>query len=706
MSFRVSMLAGAAIVASIGAVAALQNPPPTPQPPPAPQQQPPTFRGTTNLVLVDAYPHNKDGRVVEGLTAEDFQVLEDGKPQKVESFEFVRIETGLSESERRDPNNTREMLALAADPHNRVFVVFLDALHVTVAGSHEIRRPLVEALNRIIAPNDLFGVVTQNHRPIDLVLGRRLMSVEEQLTKYWPWGERQRLSSDPTDPVEDELKRCFAGSKIADGPVMRLLEDVLIERRRADRTLSALENMVAYLATLREARSMLLLVSAGWVISPSNQALQHQPLGTPEVAPPVGILSGKLTTARPVDGTGDTLGCNSEFLRLASIDFDRRQRDLINVANRSNVSFYPINPQGLEVFDTDLSKPVIPNKNSEPSRDGTILTREFDRVDTRTDSLRVLAENTGGVAVVQTNDLGAGLKKIVDDVSAYYLLGYYSTNTRNDGGIRRIEVKMRPAGLTVSARRGYRAPDARAEARAISSAAVTAAASAAPPGMDEALGVLSRLRPNGDLFTYGVARDAELQIVVELAGRQLEMGGWANGGKVQVKVTGAAGEAVGEATGAIEPGARGVTVRVPVTGDGPWHVSASAIAGAQSVDDRADVRVAPVSLLGAPLLYRATPSPRSVLRPVADFQYRRTERAHVEWPMAKPLDQRTARVLDRRGQPLPLGATVTERDVDGKPQLAVDVNLAPLSEGDYLIEVTAGAGTITDQKIVAIRVVR
>jgi hypothetical protein len=94
-------------------------------------------------VLVDAYPHNKDGRVVEGLTAEDFQVLEDGKPQKVESFEFVRIETGLSESERRDPNNTREMLALAADPHNRVFVVFLDALHVTVAGSHEIRRPLV-----------------------------------------------------------------------------------------------------------------------------------------------------------------------------------------------------------------------------------------------------------------------------------------------------------------------------------------------------------------------------------------------------------------------------------------------------------------------------------------------------------------------------------------------------------------------------------
>jgi hypothetical protein len=144
---------------------------------------------------------------------------------------------------------------------------------------------------------------------------------------------------------------------------------VLIERRRADRTLSALENMVAYLATLREARSMLLLVSAGWVISPSNQRCSTNRSGLQKWRRP-SASSAATDHSAAVDGTGDTLGCNSEFLRLASIDFDRRQRDLINVANRSNVSFYPINPQGLEVFDTDLSKPVIPNKNSEPSRDG------------------------------------------------------------------------------------------------------------------------------------------------------------------------------------------------------------------------------------------------------------------------------------------------------------------------------------------------
>src|SRR5262249_36393858 len=158
------------------------------------------FRGGAVLVTVDVYPQ-RDGRIAEGLTASDFQILEDGKPQKIENWEFVRVEPG-PEAGRRDPNTQRESLELAADPHNRVFVAFLDALHTTVAGSHDIRAPLVDTLNRIVAPNDLFGVMTQNIEPRHLVLGRRTLSVEEQLTRYWPWGERSRITSDPTDPAE------------------------------------------------------------------------------------------------------------------------------------------------------------------------------------------------------------------------------------------------------------------------------------------------------------------------------------------------------------------------------------------------------------------------------------------------------------------------------------------------------------------------
>jgi len=134
------------------------------------------FRGGANLVTVDAYPR-RDGRIVEGLTPPDFEVLEDGTPQTIDQFEFVRVEP-IPEAERRDPRTQAEMLQLAADPHNRVFVTYLDTYHVSVTGSHDIRGPLLDMLNRIVAPNDLFGVTTSKLRPSSLTLGRKLLSVE------------------------------------------------------------------------------------------------------------------------------------------------------------------------------------------------------------------------------------------------------------------------------------------------------------------------------------------------------------------------------------------------------------------------------------------------------------------------------------------------------------------------------------------------
>src|SRR6188508_1015846 len=114
-----SGVAAVAIAASSFVATAQQQTPPQ-------QQRPPVFRGESVLVTVDVYPQ-RDGKIVEGLKASDFEVLEDGKPQTA----------------RRDPNNLKEMLELAGDPHNRVFVVFLDQLHVTIDGSYRTRRPMV-----------------------------------------------------------------------------------------------------------------------------------------------------------------------------------------------------------------------------------------------------------------------------------------------------------------------------------------------------------------------------------------------------------------------------------------------------------------------------------------------------------------------------------------------------------------------------------
>ena len=99
------------------------------------------------------------------------------------------------------------------------------------------------------------------------------------------------------------------------------------------------------------------------------------------------------------------------------------------------------------------------------------------------------------------------------------------------------------------------------------------------------------------------------------------------------------------------------------------------------------------SALGEPICLLGGPSSRAPLQPATRFEFHRNERLRVEWPRLQTIDERVARVLDRRGQPLPVPATVTEiTDNRGGPRLAVDVNFAPFAEGDYVLEFTVNGG--------------
>jgi VWFA-related protein len=667
-----------------------------------PSQRPPIFRGESVLVTVDAYPQ-RDGRIVEGLTPADFQVLEDGKPQTVENLEFVRIEPSLSESLRRDPNSLNEMYALVADPHIRVFVALLDQLHVSIAGAHASRRPLVDALNRLIGPDDVFAVMTQNTDPRMLTFGRRLLSIEEQLASYWDWGEKNRFGLDVTDPMEQQLKDCFEFKPtaqhppwmISDNGQRRYLYELLIDRRREDRTLTALERLVDRLSGMREARTVALLITEGWRLFPNDRQLAEAASEYGATLPLVGSASGTLVVGDRggVTGQGFAKICKDELIRLASINDARRLQDLITRANRANVSFYPVNPQGLQTADTPISVANQPSSLEDSTR-----------LRTRLDGLRTLADNTDGIAIVNTNDLGAGMKRIVDDVSAYYLLGYYSTNPAHDGRFRRIDVKMKPPNVNVRARRGYFAPSD----KPVPGTIVAPPARPAPPkGLEDALGELSRLRSGADLFTRGAIVGDRLQMAVELASSRSTVIPWSNGADVRVIATGADGVAMPAATAHIDANTRGVLLSVPVTGTpATVRVVAKVSAGGESLDDAADVRRAIAGLVGEPVLYRGRPAATSPLRPVADLAYLRTERVHVEWALVGDIDQRSARLLNRTGQPLAVPVSVTERDTDGRRVVAADLNLAPLSPGQYAIELTVGRGGVTELRFVAFRVLQ
>lgn len=663
-------------------------PPPAPQTPPPPQQQP-VFRAGVNLITVDAYPQ-RNGKIVPDLKAEDFEVYEDGKLQKVESFSFIRIEPGPVDTSLKDPNTVTESLKLAADPANRVFVLYLDMYHVTVAGSHDIRQPLANMFGDLLAPNDLFGIMTPLLRPQDLALGRVSLGVEEQLMKYWPWGQRDNsIKKDPNDLF---LESCFVNRPdngqpwiVNDGAAQRNLADVMIARRREDATIASVESLISYLGAIRESRKSILLITPGWILYQRDDA-----------------IFGQITTL-PFASSSVFAPCMQAAQNLLSIDDQQRMRELIDRANRNNVTFYPVSPQGLQVFDTPINESLGVNLGPTAPIGGSVALTELDRSRARSSSDRTLAENTDGIAVVDTNDLRTGLKRVMDDMSAYYLLGYYSTNGKPDGKFHKIQVKTKQPGVTMKARRGYVAPSA---IEAAAGAAMASKPAAGPSPVDTALGSLARLDKAPEVLVYGVASATDLSVIVELASAMVGRAAWAESA-VQATITDAAGATVATLKGKIDAGSRGLTLTTPLGfGAGPWRVFVHVDGRDDSREERLTVAPPAGVVLGDMTVFRGTPAATSALRPVADFEFRRNERVHIEWPIVSALDQRTARLLDRRGQPLALDVTLTERPATSGSVLAADVNLGPLAPADYVIEVTAGHGTDTERKLVAFRVIQ
>lgn len=152
----------------------------------APSQPPPRFRGGTNLVRVDALA-TKNGVPVQDLTADEFEVFEDGAPQKIENFEHIVVEPAPSRA-RLDPSSVDQAIQLAADPHRRVFVIYLDTGHVDFGGRHDVTAPLIDFMNRVMNDDDLIGVMTPEMGPHQITFGRKTDVIERGLRTNWTWG--------------------------------------------------------------------------------------------------------------------------------------------------------------------------------------------------------------------------------------------------------------------------------------------------------------------------------------------------------------------------------------------------------------------------------------------------------------------------------------------------------------------------------------
>jgi VWFA-related protein len=435
-------------IAAIALLAALAQSPQGSQPP-SPSQQPPRFRGGTNLVRVDAFA-TKDGVPVQDLKAEDFEIFEDGAPQKIDNFEHIVIEPTPGGT-RVDPSSVSQAIQQAGDPHRRVFVIFLDNEHVDFVGSSHIMEPLIDFMNRVMSDDDLVGVMTPEMGPQQITFGRKTDVIDVGLRKN-TWGRRDSVMLDDREKLYDQ---CFPKVVGVEAGNMSALATEMAVRRREKMVLDSLSDLAHYMEAIRDGRTAVVTVSNGWVLygpNPSMMIKREKPAGDadpmPGTPPPVGVGKGGTLMNRPENeanstGNPDRTECDKDRLALANLDDAQYFREIIGRANRANVSFYTIDPGGSE----GLGQPPQ-------------IMREIVNVKARHGSLATLATDTNGIFLLNSTDLGNELRRIADDLTSYYLMGYYSTNPKLDGHYRTITVRSKRPRVEVRARQGYRAASA------------------------------------------------------------------------------------------------------------------------------------------------------------------------------------------------------------------------------------------------------
>lgn len=432
-----------------------QTPPPTP---PAQAEQTPTFRADINFVRVDVIVTDKQGNPVHDLRQEDFEVTEDGKPQAIQTFKLVNVseDTGVGTDPPREVRNVIEEQTEAARDDVRLFAIFLDDYHVRLGNSMRAREPIARFVESQLNPKDMLGIMYPLWSISDVMFTRNRKSIASAIREF----QGRKYDYTPRNIFEERY--------------VHYVSTMEAERIRNQVTLSALKGLITRLGGLGERRKAIVLISEGFTNSLPPQ-VQDQ------IATCNGGPCGNQPRSRPdpVGGQGGPMQARmdaQEFFLQTDILSDIRS--VYELANRYNTAIYAVDPRGLAPFEFDLSTQGQANVS---------LTKDRAMLESTMDTLRILADETDGRAIVNSNDLDKGLRQIVRDSSAYYLLGYTSTLSQPDGKFHKINVRVKRPGLQLRARPGYLAMNAVEAERATA----TTKRAGPPAAVTEALGTLA-----------------------------------------------------------------------------------------------------------------------------------------------------------------------------------------------------------------------
>jgi len=375
-------------------------------------QQTPTFRASVKLIDIDVIATDKDGKFIRDLTRDDFEIIEDGKVQDLQTFSFVDVPPGEVAPAPSVPGLEPDTVSNAA-VIGRIFAILMDSPSSRLCPSDAAYLPLVRrAANSFIddymVPGDQAAVIH--------VLGTYKASQTFTASKPLLHAAIDRYGTGLTGPIGDVVTASSADS--LEGPTG------VEQANRQLETFRTIEDLATRLGSVSGRRKSILWMGA---------QLRFSIPDCPDTMPP----------RQPSDPIRFTkLDCEAIRQRWGTLD--AAYRDALSAATRNNVVIHAIDPCGL----TTVLTVGAPGQASEPA--------ELDRMS----ALRAVAEDTGGLSVVGTNNFAGGFQNIVRESSTYYVLGYAPATEYRDGKFHNVQVRVKKRGVQVRARKGYTAPKA------------------------------------------------------------------------------------------------------------------------------------------------------------------------------------------------------------------------------------------------------
>jgi VWFA-related protein len=380
--------------------------------PPASGQQPQVFRAGVDVIRLDVNVVDKDNQPIAGLTADDFQVFEDGKAQRivaVSEIDAVAADPAPSPWMRTATRDvaTNDLVDLAGT--GRVFAILLDDFNTPwddqgiIMSAREIAREVIDGL----APSDLAAVVfpLEAGRTQDFTTDRRKLL--EAVSLFNP--------REPDMFILNPNSNTYRGPGPGGGDMPQRFAPSMARSNceNSQPVVPTLDTVVRQLATVPNRRKTIVFISTGVPLR----------LGARGNCPE----------------------------RLSDM-----MRDVYRTAQRSNVNIHSFDPGGYRGYEDYLQRPVRSNGRANEFVHTPESARNAARL--RHDFMEITSDETGAVSVVNSQELVDGIAKMFAQDARYYIIGYETSNGRPDGKFRRIEVKVGRPGVSVRARSGYYAP--------------------------------------------------------------------------------------------------------------------------------------------------------------------------------------------------------------------------------------------------------